>query len=308
MKDKLNVIRVIQLLFVGLLFWWCTGAFSEDLYFIDAHSQADESISLEDVLSLMRQAGIKKTILSSRRKRKSFDIAEFAEAHPKEIIAAVRTKSGHYKRNKTKYYKKLEKQLNSGRFNAMAELLLYHAQKGELADEVVVYPDDERVTAALNGARENGWPFILHIEFAAMNSSQKQKYFNGLDKLLKQYPDHPFMLIHMGQLSASEVEKLIAKHSNIYFLTSHSNSIAIANSDQPWINMFNGESLAPEWKSLIIENPTRFVFAIDNVWPTQWHNGYREQVQLWRSALNKFPANVANAVAHENAERLWNLH
>jgi len=278
-----------------------------EVYFIDAHSQVDESISLDEVLKHMREAGIEKMILSSRGKRKAIDIADFADAHRGEIIAAVRTKSGHYKRNTNKYYEKLHKQLDSGRFDAMAELLLYHAKKGNLADEVVVYPDDERVTAALKGAINNGWPSILHIEFAAMSGSQKQRYLDGLDKLLKKSPDHPFALIHMGQLSANEVKSLIGKYQNIYFLTSHSNNIAVDRSKQPWVNMFDGEALAPEWESIIVANPARFIFAIDNVWPEQWRNGYKEQVQLWRKALNDLPADVANAVAHGNAERLWKI-
>jgi len=297
----------LSLYFIFLLLW-SFNSYGEELYFIDAHSQVDETISLEDVLALMKEAGVKKTILSARRKRKSFDIADFATAHPEEIIAAVRTKSGHYIRNTDKYYQTLKKQLDSGRFNGMAELLLYHAKKGNLANEVVVFPDDERVSVALEGAKNNGWPLILHIEFAAMASGQKQKYLNELDKLLTKNPNHPVALIHMGQLSVSEVKHLIGKHPNIYFLTSHSNNIAIARSSQPWVNMFQGDTLAPEWESLIVANPTRFVFAIDNVWPTQWRNGYREQMQLWRTALKKLPSSVAIAIAHENAERLWGIH
>jgi len=308
----MNIISIRNSTFSSLFYFvflllWSFNSYSEELYFIDAHSQADEAISLENILALMKEAGVKKTILSARRKRKSFDIADFAEVHPEEIIAAVRTKSGHYIRNTDNYYKKLKKQIDSDRFNAMAELLLYHAKKGDLADEVVVFPSDQRVTVALQGAKNNGWPLILHIEFAAMTSGQKHRYFDELDKLLLQNPKLPVALIHMGQLNASEVKHLIDKYPNIYFLTSHSNNVAIARSNQPWVNMFKGDTLAPEWVSVIVANPGRFVFAIDNVWPTQWHNGYKEQVQLWRTALAKLPSSVAIAIAHENAERLWEI-
>ena len=101
--------------------------------------QVGQDIELENIVGLMREAGVKKTILAARGDRKANEIADLAETYPEQIVAAVRTKSKHYQRNTNNYYKKLSKQLNSGRFNAMAELLLYHAQRGELAEEVVIY-------------------------------------------------------------------------------------------------------------------------------------------------------------------------
>ncbi len=297
----------IGLAFSLLCLFWVTNAHSEEIYFIDAHSQVDHNIGLTEIVARMRAAGIKKTILAARSQRKSKEIAALAEAHPDLIVAAVRTKSRHYKNNSKKYYKKLRAQIVSGRFNAMAEVLLYHAQKGDLADEVVIYPDDERVKAAFKEAKKHGWPFVLHIEFAALSGSQREKYFVALERFVNQQPDHPFVLIHMGQLDVSEVKRLIDNHSNIYFLTSHSNPVAVNRSNQPWVNMFKDDLLAPKWQSLVVSYPKRFIFALDNVWPGHWRNGYKEQVLLWREALSKLPPDVGHAIAHGNAESLWKL-
>lgn len=302
-KQSSSKVLIVTLIFL----LWSACAHSEELYFIDAHSQADYNIELESIVELMNKAGIKKTILSARGKRQSKEIADLAEAYPDQIIAAVRTKSKHYNRNTGKYYKKLAKEVNSGRFSAMAELLLYHAQKGDLAEEVVVYPDDERVKAAFEAARKNGWPLVLHIEFASLNATQRENYFIALKSFLEQNPDYPIALIHMGQLDAMEVKKLIEKHSNIHFLTSHSNPVAVTRSNQPWTNMFREGVLTPEWEALMVAHPKRFVFALDNVWSEQWLNGYKEQVSLWKKALNKLPPDAAHAVAHGNAESLWKL-
>ncbi len=296
-------VLVLSLLFL----FWSTCAHSEELYFVDAHSQVDQNVDLENIVELMREAGVTKTILAARGQRKSKEIADLAEAYPDQIVASVRTKGKQYKRNTNKYYEKLSKQVNSGRFNAMAELLLYHAQKGDRAGEVVVYPDDERVKAAFNTARNNDWPFVLHIEFASLNGRRRNKFFAKMEEFIKEYSDHPIGLIHMGQLKANEVKMLIDKYANIFFLTSRSNPIVVDRSNQPWINMFKNNALAPGWKSLIVANPKRFIFAIDNVWPEQWRNGYKEQVSLWREALSKLPSDVAYAVAHGNAEALWKL-
>ena len=43
----------------------------------------------------------------------------------------------------------LKDDIASGRFGAISELLMHHAQKGSKADEIVVYPDDKRVQVTL---------------------------------------------------------------------------------------------------------------------------------------------------------------
>ena len=281
--------------------------YSQELYFIDAHSQVGDDIDLEKVVALMKDAEVRKTILSARKNRKPGDIAAIAETHPDLIVAAVRVKGKHYKANKPKYYKAISKQADSGRFNAIAELHLYHSKGGANATHVEVDISDKRVSAAFDIARENDWPFIIHIEFSALSGNKKAQYMEDMKDFLRKHQDHPVALIHMGQLNPDEVKALIGEHENIYFLTSHSNSITVPLSKLPWVNMFDNRVLTPEWKEIIVSHPTRFIFALDNVRQKQWRNNYREQVVLWRNALNEMPPSVAHAVAHGNAERLWRL-
>lgn len=300
---------ILQKLFPLLFFLSAlplTGHTAE-LYFIDAHSQVDEQIDQVEILQRMQQAGITKSILSSRRKRRAFDMADWSENHPDRIIASVRVKGKHYKKDTPKYYKKLRKQVNSGRFKAMSEVLLYHAQKGERAGEVSVLPDDPRVSAALELAKDQGWPLIIHIEFAALQGEKRRQFHDKLEEMLKANPQHPFALIHMGQLGAEDVARLLAEHKNLYFLTSHCNPIIIRRSGQPWVNLFDGNNLAKPWQALMIKYPDRFIFALDNVWAEQWRNGYKQQVEIWRKALMQLPVEVAHEIAHANAERLWGL-
>ena len=183
---------------------------------------------------------------------------------------------------------------------------MWHAQKGNLAPEQVVAPDDKRVQVALKGAIDKGWPFIVHIEFAASLSAET--FMIKMEAMLAKHPDHPFALIHMGQLEAEEVTRLLAKHQNLYFLTSVSNPTITKFSNQPWVDLFDGgASLAPRWKDLFNKYPDHFILAFDNVWEKQWSSEYVVQADLWRGALGELPPDVASKVAHENAERLWKL-
>lgn len=301
-----NTIAFLLLILSGPLLY-IPGALATDLYFIDAHSQVDEEIDQDELIRRMGEAGIRKTILSARRHRSAFDVADWAESHPDKIIASIRVKGKHYVKNTRKFYKNISKRVNSGRFNAMSEVLLYHAQKGELAREVIVYPDDERVTAVLDAASAEGWPLVIHIEFSAIYGSMRKDFYDKMETLIAENPDQPFCLIHMGQLNANAVSKLIKNHKNLYFIAAHSNPLAVQRSRQPWVNMFEGKELAPDWKSLIIMHPDRFIFALDNVWAEHWRNDYKQQVELWRHALQALPIDVGHAVAHGNAERLWHI-
>ncbi|MDH5185130.1 MAG: amidohydrolase [Gammaproteobacteria bacterium] len=301
------MLRITTGIFVVLVYSVCSFAHASDLYFIDAHSQVDENMTIDRVIQSMDEAGVKRSILAARGRKTNREILDWAAQHPQRIIASIRTKGGAYMNNRPRYYEKIKRQAEGGRFAAMAELLLYHAAKGDFAPEVIVQPDDERVTAALNAIRDQAWPLVLHIEFAALSSSRKKNYWEKLETLLRQHPQQPFALIHMGQLASEEVKTFINNHPNIYFLTSHSNTIAVNRSKQPWVNMFDGEALAPNWRDLVITHPDRFIFAVDNVFKVHWRKGYTQQLILWRKALSRLPDEVAHAVAHGNAERLWAL-
>jgi len=272
---------------------------------IDAHSQVDEYVELEKIIQLMDEGGIACTILATRGNLTLEELISFAAKHPTRITPALRTK-GYMQKKDVEYHQRLKKQVNMYQFGGMAEVLMYHAQKGDKAPEVIVQPDDERVLAAIDVVVEKRWPFIVHIEFAAAGS-QHDEFMTKLEALLLQHPEHPFVLIHMGQLDCTSVRQLIEAYPNIYFITSHSNPVVIEESTQPWINMFDGDKLSTDWKQLLIKHPDRFILGFDNVFHKHWGQFYLDQVALWRKAITELPVEVAHAFAHGNAERLWNL-
>jgi predicted TIM-barrel fold metal-dependent hydrolase len=310
MSMKINHLIGCQC-FLAVLVFLMPGlnpAFASELYFIDAHSQLDHTVDDPDlVIQRMDENNVYRTILAARAKRQPDEIADFADRYPQQIVPAVRTKSGAYNTDNPKYYKKMNNQLRDGRFKAMAEILLYHAQKGDKAPEVMVYPDDPRVEFALNAAIDHNWPFVIHIEFASLQGKQRQQFMQGMKTLLTENPQHPIVLNHLGQLSASELAPLLEQYPNLHVLTAHANPAIIANSNQPWTNMFDGKTLSAEWRELVIRQPQQFVFALDNVWERHWREFYPDQMAYWKSALANLPDEVAHAVAHGNAERLWQL-
>ena len=129
----------------------------------------------------------------------------------------------------------------------------------------------------------------------------------SLESMLDDYSEQPFVLTHMGQLKPSECQRLIDSHNNIHFHTGWINPAAVQSSSQPWINLFKGDRLAPEWRKLFIQYPDRFIFALDNVFAEHWSNFYVKQMEYWKKALAELPDKAAHFIAHGNAERLWHI-
>jgi predicted TIM-barrel fold metal-dependent hydrolase len=287
------------------------GAEAADIPMIDAHSQIDQHVDPDDIVPLLDAAGIARVILAARGKVGPETIARLARGHPNRITASVRTKGGSYRKNSLKYYERLDTQLAMAEFAAMAEVILWHAEKtgrdgAVKAPQAIVPPDDARVRTALQAAIARGWPFVIHIEFAAAGPDAVP-FMAKMETMLAAHPDHPFALTHMGQLGPAAVGRLIERHPNIHFITSHTDPMTVAKSNQPWTNMFEGANLSPAWTALVIEHPSHFILGFDNVWAKHWSDRYARIASLWRRALRALPDDVAHAVAHRNAERLWRL-
>tara|TARA_B100000315_G_scaffold65222_1_gene59193 strand:- start:3276 stop:4193 length:918 start_codon:yes stop_codon:yes gene_type:complete len=278
----------------------------DQLPLIDAHSQIDTEVNRDDIVGLMDKAGIAHVILAARGKVKPWHIAELARQHPTRITASVRTKGGVYFRNSAKYYRLLDIQLGMPEFKAMAELIVWHAQKGKKAREVILPIDSEQVQTAFQAAKARDWPFIVHIEHKAAGKDGPV-FLKSFEKLAASNREMKFILIHMAQLEAEQVERLIKAHPNVYFMTSHANPVVTRKSSQPWTNLFTGGVLKPVWTKLMTTHADRFVLAIDNVWQQHWYNNYADQANIWRRALAKLPKKAAHAIAHKNAEQLWKL-
>ncbi len=302
-----TVIKTVMAMVLFVMTHTTVSAQTNELYFIDAHSQVDHTVPLNKVLSVMQQAGVSHAILSSRGKLKAKEFLKFALQHTDVITPAIRTKGKPYDTGSAKFYKSLKAQVNSGKFSAIAEVLLYHAKKGNKAPEYVIYPEDKRVLTTLEYAMDNHWPFVIHIEFGALHGKQKKHFMKAMEKMLDNHAEQPFVLTHMGQLDADVCQRLIENHKNIYFHTGWSNPVATASSKQPWVNLFEGQHFAPKWRDLLTQYPERFVFALDNVFAEHWSDFYIKQMVFWKKALGELPADAAHLIAHGNAERLWKI-
>jgi predicted TIM-barrel fold metal-dependent hydrolase len=286
-------------------------ALAADIPLIDAHSQVDNDVDMKDVLSLMKKAGISHAILSAvRGGRKTRQIIAASKQKPNLITPSIGLKSNRFRSGDPDAVRQVRRMGKLPAFGAISESMVFHQQKGKVAPEIIARFDDEQVRTALEIAQNRRWPLLLHIEFGfARQTGQYETYMQALEQFLSSHRDLYIGLTHMGQLGTDDVRRLIQQHPNIFFLTSHANTIWIreVGHGMPWTELFNGDGLAPEWRAQFLRHPDRFVLAFDNVLAENWGERYPAQAALWRKALNALPANVAHAIAHQNAERLWHL-
>lgn len=302
---------------------------------IDAHSQVDCNVSENQVIGQLDKLKISRALISIRGCKgwKSEDIEarslDWARKHPDRLSVHLSTKVDGWSFNdlKSGAIAAFESRARRDGFVGMGEVLVQHAAHSHAKlsyPELAIGLDDRRVGAAIALARSRGWPVILHIELDD-NERAAEKTLADLKALLAKHPDTAFVLIHMGQASPDEARALIESHGNIHFLTTAADDFtafatrkarqkgSVAQSG--WVNLFQGgcevqscpKAWKPAWKKLLTDHPDRFVLGFENVFANHWGKPFEIKVGIWRRALKMLPPEVAHALAHRNAERLWSL-
>lgn len=278
---------------------------------IDAHSQFDHDISSQHVIRTLQAAGVKQVLLATRGRAEVKTLTALALQYSGCVVPMVRTKSNAYAQGNKGYYRQLEEQLAEPLFQAMAEIILTHNQKGDRADEVYLPASSPQVQTAIAAAKSRQWPVVLHYEFRwiaqELGNSELQSKLSELRGVLRALAPLPVGLTHVAQLNADQARQLLQTHPNLFLMLSHANSLINDSSKQPWTNVVQNGALEPSWKALMQEYPGQFVLAFDNVFPEHWSDMYSRQVALWRQALAELPPTHARAIAHDNAIRIYRL-
>jgi predicted TIM-barrel fold metal-dependent hydrolase len=237
------------------------------------------------------------------RSQLPIEVVRAAEQYPGRFIPAIDSKAT----TEAISLRRVESEINSGRFQAVGEVLIYHEAKPYAHAERFTYTfDTPFIARTLDYAFANHWPAIVHIEFASMSDTERPAYQKMLEDALAAHPDNAFLLNNLGTLTPELAATLLAAHPNLYLLTSTTTPYAI-NDHPHWTNMFRNRSLNAAWTQVVERYPDRFLCAFDNVTAGRWQHTYLQDVDLWRDALGALPPDVARALAHGNAERLWHL-
>lgn len=247
------------------------AAAGADLPVFDAHvhysHDAWETVPPKDAVALMRQAGLKRALVSSSNDEGTQMLYAAAPDLVVPELRPYRTRGdiATWVRDEA-IVGYLEERLRRYRFVAIGEFHLYGAD----AD----LPVPRRMVAL---AREHG--LMLHAHSDA----------DAVERLFAQWPQARILWAHAGFERPERVRELLRKHRNLWadlaFRTDHA----------------AGDKVVPEWRAAFLEFPDRFMVGTDTYVPERWH--YLPEHARWsRAWLADLPREVAERIAWRNGE------
>jgi hypothetical protein len=240
----------------------------------DAHlhysHDAWERLPPKEAVALMRQAGLKRAMVSSSSDEGTQML--FAEAPDLvlPVLRPYRTRSeiGSWV-NDASVIPHLEQRLAKYRYVAIGE---YHVFAAD-ADGAVV----RRVVQL---ARQHGLALHSHSDADA------------IERQFRQDPQARILWAHAGFDAPDKVREMLRKYPRLAV------DLAYRSDHAP------GGKLDPAWRAVMLELPDRFLLGTDTFTPERWYY-VGEHARLARQWLAELPRDVAERIAAGNGERLF---
>ena len=244
-----------------------------DLPIFDAHlhysHDALEIVPTQDVLALLRKAGVRRGMVSSSNDEGTQRLYAAAPDLILPELRPYRTRSdiATWVRDEgVAAY--VEERLKKYKYVAIGEFHLYGAD----AD----LPVPRRMVQLARQYR-----ILLHAHSDA----------DAVERLFRQDPEARILWAHAGFERPERVRELLRKHKNLWcdlaFRTDHG----------------AGGKPPPEWREAFLEFPDRFMVGTDTYVAERWH--YVPEHAAWsRAWLATLPADVAERIAYRNGEAM----
>ena len=264
----------MRTLIFPILMFFAGNGWAQELPIFDAHMHyshdAWESVPVQDVIALLKKAGVRRALISS-----SGDEGQqrLYRAAPDMIIPELRPyrtrgETGTWFRDSS-VAGYLEEKLGKYRYAGIGEFHLY----GENADLPVP-------RAMVQLAKK--YDLFLHAHSDV----------DAVERLFKQWPQARILWAHAGFDQPERVAEMLKKYRNLWadlaFRTDHG----------------SGGKVDPAWRAVFLQHPDRFMVGTDTYTPERWH--YVPEHARWsREWLSGLPRDVAERIAWKNGEQLF---
>jgi predicted TIM-barrel fold metal-dependent hydrolase len=253
---------------------WTPLAWPADLPIFDAHLHYSHDAWVDlppaDAVAILRRAGIRRALISSSGDDGQQRMKALA---PDLVITELRPyrsrgEIGTWVRDES-VPGYLEERLKKYRYTGIGEFHLFGAD----AD----LPVPRRMVEL---AKQHGLHLHAHSDADAV------------ERLFRQWPQARILWAHAGFAPPEKVSEMLAKYASLWcdlaFRTDHA----------------SGGRVEPEWRSLFLAYPDRFMVGTDSFTPERWH--YVGPHADWsREWLADLPPAVAEQIAWKNGERLF---
>jgi hypothetical protein len=264
------------LLWTVLLWVGVAPGYAQDLPIVDAHihySQPDWAVLPPDqVLAILDRAGVRRALVSSTPDDGTLTLYEKA---PQRIVPFLRP------------------------YRSREDMLTWHSDR-----EVQAYVEERLTHGVYKGLGEFHLVTVDQAEAPVVKrcaelAVQRQLFLHAhvddatVEKLLQLYPRVKILWAHAGMsASAATVGGLLDRFSHLWV------ELAMRADVAP------GGRLDPDWRAVFLRHPERFMVGTDT-WVTSRWETLVEGMQAIRRWLGELPREVAEQIAHRNAERLF---
>ena len=277
----------------------------------DAMAQIDAGME-RTVLRSLDDSGVARMALFGRDKRKrSGDgaVTHLARERPGVFVIGAPKRFDQRVDLSGDYIRAILSGARSREYAFVGEILYAHADKAhgdQTADgERFADPGQPGTRRLLDGLKDLNVPLMAHWEVYDWDRD-----WPNFRRLYGEFPKQIFIWPHAGFGSAVQVAEVLAAHANVVVTLSKKEESNTSLSDGSKAGRL-GEALVdecgtlvPEWRTLILKYPDRFLFATDAHKDFRWER-YARIVERWRAILAQLPPEPAAAVAFQNAERLY---
>ena len=260
------------LMFSALLFW-PRADHSPPLFDVQMHynSEAWPVFSVRAVIGTMRELGISYAVVSSAPNEGTFRLYRENILTVLPLLTPYRTIEDRHSwfenRDLIDY---LRKELDSNRYRGIGEV---HLLDGQVTGPVVRF-------VAQQAVRRN-MVLLTHSDLAAVR------------QLFRMEADLRILWAHAGMTAQPlQVDGMLYRYPNLFVELSHRT------------DLFRDGRLKPEWRKLFLRYPDRFMIGTGTYNNSYWYE-YRYTVGRIRKWLRELPKDVAHAIAHRNAARLF---
>ncbi|MCL4768728.1 MAG: amidohydrolase family protein [Hyphomicrobiaceae bacterium] len=250
------------------------NAFAADLPIFDTHVHYGldvwEAMSPKEAVAILRRAGIRAALVSSADDDGTLMLSREA---PELVVPAL---SPYRKPGELASWLSddsvpayLEERLSKARYVAIGE---FHAY----GDEAVL-PVFKRVVQIAKTHR-----LYLHADSDD----------DAIEHIFRHDPDARVIWAHAGFEPVDRVLAMLRKHRNLWCDLAMRGRIA------------RGGKVNPEWRAAFVEFPDRFMVGTDTFSAERWREVEADTgaVRKW---LNDLPPEIAERIAHKNAEALF---
>jgi len=273
----LSEASILAFLLLTVLFWPAVAPGSaQDLPIFDAHihySQPDWSVlTPEQVLAILDRAGVRRALVSSTPDDGTLKLYDKA---PQRIVPFLRPCRSRedlltwHSDPAVQMY--IEERLTRGIYKGIGE---FHLAMADQAEAPVV-----KRCAELAAQRQ----IFLHAHVDDIT----------VEKLLQLYPQVKILGAHTGMsASAATVSGLLDRFPNLWV------ELALRTDVAP------GGTLDHKWRAIFLRHPDRFMVGTDT-WVTSRWEMLVDGMQAIRGWLSELPREIAEQIAHRNAQRLF---